>query len=380
MDRVASKETVQEMAVLRAISILAVLMVHATSSAVSIKTGSSYLGLFSFLNSISLFCVPAFIFLTSFVLFYNYYEQPFTAKIIVNFFKKRFTYILIPYVMISLFYFVFRQVMVDRDRNMEDAALAFAWKLSNGTAYFHLYYVFIGIQLYLLFPFLLLLFQKRPLLAKWAIPIGFAVQWAFYAANRYIFLLSSKGSVSLTYFVPFLLGAFVGIYFDKMKGWLILDRNHWQTGKGFASIALWVVWLGSAAGFSGMWYVTRVTGKWYESVWYEAGYNVFTFSSILVMTQISFLVLKWVSPAFQKLIFDLASLSFGIYLIHPFFLMIYKLYPPDFNPLWEYPVWVAGGYGVSLGCSLLVLLAAYRSVKGAWILFGKVPAKFHGQH
>ena len=51
------------------------------------------------------FGTPTFIFLSSLVLFYNYYDRPTTKKLIGGFYKKRLLYIIIPYTLFSVFYF-----------------------------------------------------------------------------------------------------------------------------------------------------------------------------------------------------------------------------------------------------------------------------------
>ena len=74
-----TKERIPELDLLRGFAILGVLMVHATSVAATKIPNSIMKNVYVFLNTFSTFCVPAFIFLTGFVLFYNYYERPVTA-------------------------------------------------------------------------------------------------------------------------------------------------------------------------------------------------------------------------------------------------------------------------------------------------------------
>ncbi|MFD2881946.1 acyltransferase family protein [Paenibacillus rhizoplanae] len=97
--------------------------------------------------------------------------------------------------------------------------------LWTGTAYTHLYYIIIIIQFYLLFPLILWCLQKVRPLAAWAPVIGLALQWGFVLLNKYMvnhgYWKLSKGSLAITYFSYFLLGAAIAIYYSSLKksGW-----------------------------------------------------------------------------------------------------------------------------------------------------------------
>ncbi|MDQ0048365.1 peptidoglycan/LPS O-acetylase OafA/YrhL [Paenibacillus polymyxa] len=51
--------------------------------------------------------------------------------------------------------------------NIATLAKSFALKLATGKAYTHLYYIFIMMQFYLAFPFVLWLFQRFPFYQKY---------------------------------------------------------------------------------------------------------------------------------------------------------------------------------------------------------------------
>ncbi|MDG0808239.1 acyltransferase family protein [Cohnella rhizosphaerae] len=77
---------IPEINLLRAMAILAVVMIHSTSNAlVQLQTSSSFYGLYVFLHEFAVFAVPAFIFISGFVLTYNYAGKPLNGGTIATF-------------------------------------------------------------------------------------------------------------------------------------------------------------------------------------------------------------------------------------------------------------------------------------------------------
>ncbi|WP_430111583.1 acyltransferase family protein [Paenibacillus sp. B1-33] len=146
---------------------------HATSETAAIMKKSSVFYGYTFFNIFFKYGTPTFILLSSFVLFYNYGGDKLQVSVLGKFYKNRFFYVCIPYVICSLFYFAFVQVTLYSDQSWSEAAPLFVNKLLTGTTYTHLYFMYISIQFYLLFPLLLLLFRSRRIVA-WAIPLGLA--------------------------------------------------------------------------------------------------------------------------------------------------------------------------------------------------------------
>jgi len=105
------KERISELQIVRALCIIAVITVHATSYATVQMTGSSYFVVYNFLNIFMKYGTPTFIAMSAFVLFYNYNDRPLNKELLTSFYKKRLLYILLPYFMFSLFYFTLSQVV-----------------------------------------------------------------------------------------------------------------------------------------------------------------------------------------------------------------------------------------------------------------------------
>jgi peptidoglycan/LPS O-acetylase OafA/YrhL len=69
----------------------------------------------------------------------------------------------------------------------------------------------------------------------------------------------------------------------------------------------------------------------------------------------------------------LGTLSFGVYLIHPFFLLLYRQFSPHIGSPQLIHAWYAGGFFFALLCSWLVVSIISRFLPFAWILFGQLP-------
>lgn len=369
------KENIPELQLVRAIAIIGVLSVHSTSFATLNMVDSNFYFLYNFFNIFMKFGTPTFIFLSSFVLFYNYYSRPLDKKLIGSFYKKRLLYIIIPYLVFSVFYFTVLHFTYYRSRTLEATLDSFFTKVLTGNAYTHLYFVFISIQFYLLFPLFLWLLKKFPRLVLWAVPAGLFIQWAFVIINKHVLEtpVPNKGSWSISYFSYYLLGAALGIYYPKLKAWIIMSKENATPARITAWIALWTLWLIAGLSHVYIWYNTRLKIDSYNTTLYEFLWNAHTYLSALVLLQLSFLLYRKLPFRLPQLMSRLGALSFGIYLIHPFFLLIYRQYPPTTGTSWVYHAWYVGGFALALVGSWIVVSLFARFIPYAWIVFGNLP-------
>jgi peptidoglycan/LPS O-acetylase OafA/YrhL len=373
MSETIKRERIPELNLVRAMAIIGVLCVHSTSYATVDMTGSGYYWLYNFINIFMKYGTPTFIFMSSFVLFYNYYSRPLDKKLVSNFYKKRFVYILLPYFIFSLMYFVILHFTHYQGRPFGESAVSFITKLFTGKAYTHLYFVFINMQFYLLFPLVLWLLKKYPSVVKWSVPIGLLIQWAFIVSNKYGFQVPNKGSWAFSYFSYFMLGAFIGVYFPKIKQWFVISRANATKARVVSWILLWAVWIFAGLGHVYIYYLLRLKIATYNTLWYEFFWNLHTFACALVLIQIAYLLYRKGPSLIVKPLNRLGALSFGIYLIHPFFLLVYRNFPPQTGVSWLIHLWYAGGFGVALIASWIVVGLTARFVPFAWVIFGNLP-------
>ncbi|WP_150272281.1 acyltransferase [Paenibacillus tepidiphilus] len=371
------KERIPQLDIFRALAIVAVLAIHATSRTIAETQGSSLFHPFLFINKFSQFAVPSFVFLSGFVLFYNYIDRPLTGKTLAKFYSRRLLYIIVPYFVFSVLYFMLKMNAGNTwGMAFDEMARKMAKYLLTGTAYTHLYYIIIIIQFYLLFPLLLWCLQKVRRLAAWAPVIGLALQWGFVLLNKYMtnhgYWQLSKGSLAITYFSYFLLGAAIAVYYGSLKAWLVPSREGFRSAKGGVWLLLWLLWLAAGIVHVELWFNSYVHKSVINSLWYEGFSNLHALLSALVLLQLSFLLYGAGRSLLTRMLVSIGACSFGIYLLHPALLFYYRKLPFHGGSL-AYTAAIFGGWLVALLGSWLVVALVFRYIKPGWVLFGSAP-------
>ncbi|MFM9281056.1 acyltransferase [Paenibacillus jiagnxiensis] len=376
---VGQKERLPQLDIFRAIAILGVLHVHATSYAAGVQAlDSPYYFILNFANIFFKYGTPSFIFLSSFVLFYNYYDRPINRELVKRFYGKRLGYILLPYVVISIGYFILSLQTSDLfAQPVMEHLSSFVRKLVTGSAYTHLYFVFISVQFYILFPFMLKLMQSSRFAVRWAIPIGLALQWIFIFLNKYEWQIPNKGSYAISYLAYYMMGAYVALYFDKFKGWLKASWRQMSADHKRWTLLLWGYWLIVSLIHVTLWYYGRHEGIWVNSLWYELLWNVHTMLSSLVLLQAAFRLYDQAAPGVVTFLIRLGEAAFAIYLVHPLILSVYRRFryyiPVD---SFTYVVWVWGGLLAALFITWFIVAFCFRYVPFAQLFLGSVPKSY----
>lgn len=369
------KEKIEYLSFYRAFAIIAVLLIHATSQAVATMQSSNFYYSYLFVNIFSKFAVPSFLFLTAFVLFYNYAGKRFNFTSMATFYRKRLLLILLPYACFSLFYFLVRKYL---NGNMEWSwaiVKDFGEDLWTGSAYTHLYYIIVLVQFYLLFP-LHLYASRSKTFVKYSIIIGLILQWTFILINKYELQVPQKGSLFISYISFWMLGAYIGLRWDTIKQWIqsLFNPNATRAHKWWNAL-LWLSWLALAVLHVQVWYWYNLRIWMMNSLGYEAMFNLHSLLTCLVLLQASSLIYRRGRGIGRKLLHNLGEVSFGVYLIHPIFLLLYRMQPWHNGSPILYPLYVAGGFVLALGGSWIIVYLVSRWIPGAWILFGSGTAK-----
>lgn len=131
---------------LRAICMLGVIAIHAGSFVMESATPSEHI--FMLFEILSRYSVPTFFFISGYGLFYSYpLEKPLNY---LPFLRKRLWSIGVPYVLMSLFYIYVSDLNYPNPHTWDIDSLLF--KLSFGTAIYHIYFLVILMWFYICFP------------------------------------------------------------------------------------------------------------------------------------------------------------------------------------------------------------------------------------
>lgn len=376
--RTSQKEQIHVIYIVRALAILGVILVHVSSLPIGeiIDKQSFMYQFFNFINVFNRFGTTTFIFLSAFVLFYSYYDRKMDKKLIATFYKRRLLYILVPYLICSIYYYTIQMYYSygeDWNQFFQNVSLADFWSaLVMGKAFYHLYFIFISIQFYLLFPFFLWLLQRIKLLAKHLIWIGLVLQWIFVLLDYFYWNYADKSFLATSYMSNYLLGAFFGIHYHAIKGWIEVTWKKLLSRQALYWIPLWIVWAGASLSHVYLWYQTRAYDVFAHGLVYEGLWFLHSYTSGLILLQLSAGLYRLLSPFWTTVLYRLGMASFGIYIIHAGILFYYSLLPASYNPKLYY-AYVAGGFAVTLGVSWGVVALAQKYMKHSWVLFGALP-------
>ncbi|MMZ62017.1 Acyltransferase family protein [compost metagenome] len=135
---------------------------------------------------------------------------------------------------------------------------------------------------------------------------------------------------------------------------------------------LWAAWLLVGIAYVQIWFVAYRKDIYADSLIYELLRNAHALVSALVLFQCSVLLYRHTNDRLRRLISWLGACSFGIYLLHPALLRVYRKLDLHGSPI-EYIFSVAGGWLLALFGSWLIVTLCFRYVPFAWIGLGTVP-------
>lgn len=360
------KKQIDEIVIARAIAILAVICVHATSvTVVTLLPDSSSFSFYNAFNTFFRFGTPTFILLSSLVLFYSYYHRPLKKEMIKRFYSNRLLYILLPYLVFSFIYVYVNSNYFANFESFQDFFTYFLDRISIGKAHPHLYFVFISVQFYLMFPLLLYIFKKWPAGTKHLIWMGFVIQWAYVILNNLVWKYQNTGSISLSYMAYYFTGAFIGIYYEEIKAW-VKARN-------WVPAVLIAAWAAAVSYHIYIWHSTRVWEIGFDSRIYTLAWNLHTFLTALVVIYVSKIIIEKAPTWINRILVLIGNLSFGIYLIHPLYLKYYREYVDPAGNMLHYHLFIIGSFVGALLISGLIVYVVLYKWKWGWVIFGARP-------
>ncbi|MBU5427405.1 acyltransferase [Tissierella pigra] len=366
------RKQIEELYYIRAIAALGILIIHGTGVFAVNSTFNSkamYLGIF--FNQFFRFGSPVFMMISGLVLFYNYRSrEEFNVK---KFYTKKVLYILIPYIIWSSIYFLYRCYISGISFSINQIPILFK-EIIFGTAFPHLYFIVLIFQFYIILPLLIRYLtkpmQENPIKLFF---ITFILQAMILIYGRYFKNYNTAGIVGyfnlyywksiFGWFFYFIAGGILGLNYEKIENYI--ERN---------IKLLFIVYIGVMCVY---------VGQVYYNIFLNGGRDYYdNFGSIrpetMIYTLATMPILMWVTKRMVgkfNIIKTFGTYSLGIYFAHPIVLeeIKYKIFS-------KFPA--ALGYSrlssllilVFLGIIftfLLVLLIA--TLKNRWLLLGRIP-------
>jgi peptidoglycan/LPS O-acetylase OafA/YrhL len=307
----------------RLLTFVAVVGVHSTGATFALQSvaGNAVLTLLHFTRE-------AFFFLTTLVLTHTYRRRPLLVR---EFWPRRFHLVGVPYAVWTVAYASPDVLRVARAGRPGAAVQRLGYDLISGNAWYHLYFLLVTLQVYLLFPALLALVRRTAghhgilLAASAGIQVLILVEIIFERPPPHCVLLWRYAHVIfLTYEFWIVAGAVAALHADAVRGWL---SRHF-------GLSLLIGLAGAAAAEA--WYCLA---RWRGQAPFTASS---VFAPIMVVWGSAVIILlfglgaRWATghrPARAEALVNRGSdISFGVYLVHPAILAGVVALVPDAVP------------------------------------------------
>lgn len=376
----AHKERITEIELLRGLAFLAVALQHSIahySIAQGIRLEDGVL--MALLLMMAKFAVPVFIFITGMVLFYNY-EGQFSY---ISFLRKRLSDIIIPYILWSLVYF-------SLNYGWNEGLIQQGWKWAQmvvtGKTSYHLWYVIMIFQFYLLFPvFRYVIFKVKKMIPPWTytmciICTGLLFIWL---TDRIFSIgdLMAKLNIPLItamftkyvdrnflfFFFYFVLGACAGLRPDLWRAWI-------RKGK-WVYLSCFIILFG--------YYTYGLVDHFQTPDGIAITFNsvnllrplivFFLVSSIFVFYQLAIRIKETGGLILNKSLLSIGKYSYGAYLAHALMLRVSYTFDVHLFSHWPVILRVLMSFVICVLLSYFLIMLLSKVPFGKWA--GGVPKK-----
>jgi len=325
---------IDEIDLLRGFGVLGVIAIHTTGYFTQIKSYNTLVLLNLWTDIFSQFAVPLFILISGFVLARNY-SHHFSY---MNFYKKRIRSIIPQYLIFSILYTMFNNWGVIQSNSINANLSLLLNNILNSNASYHLWFFSIIIQLYILYPIVIKIYNFFKSINKEELLIAL------------LFILQTSWMVGLhASFLPFITLNFISFLFYFGLGIYTCD-HYTQMRKCFNPrltplYLISVLALTLASSFFII--IGLTTGYRYTSIpayffiGAELVYPLLRVSTFLLLFSLAASLIGKRS-ILSKVVHRLGDYSFGIYLIHIFFnqyaIIVLKNNAIDYNNWPYYPI------------------------------------------
>jgi len=295
------------------------------------------------------------------------------------FWRRRFPYVLVPYVVWTVVYYVFGELT---SASPDLSWTALGGHLVAGDAQYHLYFLLVTMQLYLVFPWLVRFVRATAGRAWWVLAAVAVADVAWLGELQYgtaptgwprqLWVRSYE--LLPTYAIYVLIGCYASIHFDRVSE-LVARHGRALLAAGAAGLtvgeAVYLVQLGADP--------PRVAGAVLQPAVMAA--------SLGALLMLVVVCERWAArrPSGLRFVQGASDISFGVYLAHP--LVLTLLLMNGLSPGGRIPALgaaVVAFAGTALGASLISVVARRTPVSLAltgrsWRRRGVVPSSVSAQ-
>ena len=329
----------------RAIAALAVVMVHVTAANYHLND-KTLDGILLFLNQISRFGTPFFALISGFLLYNQAIKNRYNFK---KFVKSRLTKVVIPFIIWSFIYLLINSYSFSNISNLKELK-EFLYYFFTGKSSYHLYFIAVVIQFYLLFPFIQRLNSKRHLFLLTIIGLYlnyFHIVTPFEIGTGLIKEFTRERAFIFYWLFYFFLGGLLVHYWKNIVT-KIRENLLLVTGLGFTALLF-------------MSY-DYMTSSYIKSSTRPA--NLINVPILLLsFTGLYYLLDKL--KGIRKLLLMIGNFSMGIYLVHPLIIFIIRENIPW---MLKYKEWIPLSYILIVFCSILTVKLIHRLPLGDYIV------------
>lgn len=301
--QVQEKTRFSELDFVRAIAIIAVIVIHVTSITLTKIPTDDITALLSLvLNQLSRFCVPAFLFVSGILAFHSFKKHTYVQVL-----KGKTNSLLIPYVIWTILGLLFFQMY---STNYKGIIMIF---MTGNGPFYQLYYIPLLFQLFVVLPLMMKFISSK----KFVVILSILTMLLFIVYEVIIlkavlsedFIGSTSALLQSTFvywLIYFYLGIFAAQHYVKLLDFI----------KSKSTSMFVVVYLVSAVALVVDAYIGFITYKHVELMnYFRVTVFIYSIASIALLIRLG-MIYHW------KMITHLYRNSFGIYLIHVVFIKI----------------------------------------------------------
>lgn len=292
-------------------------------------------------NKLCAFAVPAFIFVSGLVLFYGAPVR-WSRESLARYYRRRMQTALFPYLVWSLLFYIMNQWLAHGLDTKLDPVY-FGKLLLTGGASYHLYFLVIIMQFYAVFPVVAALVRRYDPAGKLLLAAGLLLQFGFYAYSRLVHPVPFSSLWAFGYAAFFALGGWFGLQYAARADAARTKAPLWAAaalcaGFGYAGLHIWAV-----------------QGTAPSDIWYEICYDGLGLAAAAAL-------IAWArgQQGRLRMLAALGKASFGVYLVHPAVLSLWRLAVPLDPRGAGYAALNAVGIAVVLAVSYGCTLVFYR--------------------